>query len=249
MTFTLLQAIAWLRARLGALSLAAMALSAGGCATLAPFDGHLASPVPQLRECAEWFSALDAAVDGAGVRDAGATRIAGFPYLRVDRFSAALRADAARSEGALHALADRLWQLDFDARRHEIANLPEAARTELGKRTGEPEMTRLATRTRECGRLLREIDLAKPGQRAALLGRLAVPDDYVTGYPLLLRRAQVPGGDTRRVRCRPRCRPQGDAGALLAARPPQALRAANRSHGAGLARRPAVGAAALGERP
>ncbi len=169
--------------RLRTLALAAATLAAGGCATLqSPFDAHLASPVAQVRECADWFAALDASIDAAGVRDASATRIAGFPYLRTDRFSASLRAEAARDERALNALADRLWGLDFDARRHEIANLPEAARVELGKRTGEPEITRVAARTRECGRLLREIDLAKPAQRAALLERLAVPDDYVSAY-------------------------------------------------------------------
>lgn len=175
--------------------LALSGLLAGGCASVqGPFSGHLASPALQIRECAEWFSALDAAIDAAGVRDAAHPRVAGFPYLRTDRFHAALAGDAARNPQAVEALADRLWQLDFDARRHEIANLPDAARAELGRRTGEPEITRIAGRTRECGRLLREIDMAKPAQRAALLERLSVPDDYVTGYRIagLYALTQVP---------------------------------------------------------
>ena len=40
-----------------------------GCATLnAPFSNHLASPAPQIRECAEWYRALDEHVAAAGVR-------------------------------------------------------------------------------------------------------------------------------------------------------------------------------------
>jgi len=157
-----------------------------GCASLSqtPFESHLSSEAPQVRSCADWFQALDAAVEIQGVRDAGTARIAGFPYLRVDRHHAALREQAAMSGPVFDALADRLLQLDFDARRHEIANLPEAARTALARSTGEPEITRIASRTRDCSRLLREIDLAKPDRRELLLSRLHVPDDYVTGYRL-----------------------------------------------------------------
>ena len=69
--------------------LVAVALAAG-CASLQ--DQY---PSPPARECAEWYQALDEATDAAGVRDAQYTRVAGFPYLRVDRMLASLRSRAA----------------------------------------------------------------------------------------------------------------------------------------------------------
>jgi hypothetical protein len=141
--------------------LVAIALAAG-CASLQ--DQY---PSPRARECAQWYQALDEATDAAGVRDAQYTRVAGFPYLRVDRMLASLRSRAAASEPALQAFAERLLELDLESRRYEIDNLPR-------------ELPRASAmrRTQECGRLLREIDMAKPQARAAMLSAAEVPDDY-----------------------------------------------------------------------
>jgi hypothetical protein len=149
---------------------AAALVLVSGCATLdVPLRGHLASEAPQVRECAEWFRALDERVEAAGVRDAQDTRVRGFPYLRASRLLAALRPVAAANERALNALADRMFALDQEARRYEIMNLPPgqvpAVREALG-------------RTQHCGQLLRELDLAKPEMRQAVLERAQVPDDY-----------------------------------------------------------------------
>ena len=160
----------------------AAAVAAGGCATLGgDFDAHLASPAVQVRECAEWYRALDAATGEAGVGDAQYHRLPGFPYLRVDRVTASLRERAAQSEPAMQAYAERLLELDLEARRHEIENLP---RTRLEALPGMTGLTRghVLRRTDACGRLLREIDLAKPQARAALLAQSSVPDDYETGW-------------------------------------------------------------------
>lgn len=152
------------------LSIAAVFALAAGCASLeAPFSGHLASDAQERRACAEWFQNLDARVEAAGVRDAQETRVAGFPYLRVSRLLAALRpADA--SEEAVQALADRMLALDLESRRFEIMNLP------AGQAGGVRESV---ARTQYCGRLLRELDLANPDARRALLERAQVPDDYI----------------------------------------------------------------------
>ena len=71
--------------------------------------------------CARLFADIDRRIDSLGVRDAEAHRVAGFPYLRVDRFSAALsqRATNASQERAWRA---RLQQLDETARASELAN-------------------------------------------------------------------------------------------------------------------------------
>jgi hypothetical protein len=184
-----------------------LVLVAAGCASL-PFDAHLASSSPAVRSCAEWYRGLDGEIDAAGVRDAQHTRVPGFPYLRVDRALAALRDRAAASEPALHAFAERLLELDLGSRQHEIGNLPGAAAGAL-------------KRTQECGRLLREIDLAKPDARAQLLQLARVPDDYsfarrVFGLYLLTRIAFASG--VRRWEEETRAAFSGEPGA-----PPEAV--------------------------
>ena len=77
----------------------------GGCAT--PGDPYSAAPArTQLSaddapgSCLRRLQAMDARVDGAGVRDAQAQRVNGFPFLRADRYtvlSAPAGSDAQRA--------------------------------------------------------------------------------------------------------------------------------------------------------
>jgi hypothetical protein len=156
------------------LALVALVMLAG-CATSSQY---LDAPSDQVRRCAHWYEALDRAVDESGARDAQYARVPGFPHYRVDRALASLRVQAAREPSAAQAFAERLGELDLDARRYEILNLPPARLSEL-LGTG---ATREAAvrRTADCGRLLREQDLAEPQTRAAMLDRAEVPDDYST---------------------------------------------------------------------
>lgn len=176
------------------LALATAALC--GCASISPhsgpdFEGHLASEALPVRTCAEWYRALDQAVEESGVGDAQFARIAGFPYLRVDRAHAAQRDRARSGESALQAFAERLLALDLDARRHELDNLPVERVRALPGVAAELPRNDAMLRTRACGRLLREIDVAKPAGRERLLARASVPDDYSLAqralglYPLL----------------------------------------------------------------
>jgi hypothetical protein len=149
------------------LVLLAVACAMGGCASLQdPSSAHLQSSVASLRECAQWYQALDAEVDAAGVRDAQYTRVPGFPYLRADRMAAATRARAAQSEPLLRAHVQRMLDLDLESRRFEIENLSAG-------RSGA-----LLRRARDCAGLLRDADLASAESRAQLLDRARVPDDY-----------------------------------------------------------------------
>jgi len=178
--------------------LACLALAAG-CATVdAPFRAHLEAPSAHVRDCAGWYVALDRAVDRAAVRDAQYDPVAGFPYLRVDRSFAAVRDRAAQSDAAYAAYVERLGELDLEAREHEIRNLPRELLEELAG--FDPVIARAAAlqRTRDCGRLLRELDFARPEARPALLEHAAVPDEYstlarVAGLYALTRHAFVPG--------------------------------------------------------
>lgn len=145
------------------------ALLTAGCAT---GDGrlatHLEGGADDVRECAYWYRALDAEVDGAGVRDAQYTRLAGLPHLRVDRLLASLKERATRSDAALRAYDERMAELDLEARRHEVRNLPtlnDEARTQALRRAS------------ECSSRLRAADRE---HAAAVLAAVQVPDDYST---------------------------------------------------------------------
>ena len=152
-----------------------------GCATVEqPLRENLLTQKTAVRQCAEAFRALDAAVDHAGVRDAEAHRIAGFPYLRIDRYHAQLRDVAGRDAQAHELWVSRLQALDREARRAEINNLREAdiRALESGERAA------LLDNTAQCADTLRAHDqaqdLTSPQRLALLHARAQVPDRYVT---------------------------------------------------------------------
>lgn len=148
-----------------------------GCATVqAPLKSDLAAADPQQQSCADWFQQLDATVDHAGTRDAGAYRIPGFPYLRLDRFSASFTAQAKRDPQAFGAWIARLEALDASARDDEIRNLPSRF-FPIGD-IDTPEAAR--ARTRQCAARLAHVDLATASGRALLFDRARVPDNYST---------------------------------------------------------------------
>ena len=146
-------------------------LVAAACA--APQRSHLESASAQYQECAQWYRALDAEVDAAGVRDAQHARVPGFPYLRVDRMAAAFAPQAAGDARVLQALVGRMRDLDLESRRYEIENLSPG-------RSGA-----LLQRARTCATILTQADLAEPQARAQLLERARVPDDYSTARRVL----------------------------------------------------------------
>jgi hypothetical protein len=181
-----------------AVALAMATLIVSGCAVnRVPVaigqDGVPATMPPDLRACADWYAALDTQTELAGVRDAGATRIAGFPYARVDRFTSSLRdrvgnplddgpAGEVPPGVRMATLVARLLGLDVQARAIELANLPEPARAALPGAALASEPAALMQRLHDCGARWAVSDLASPARMADLMQALVVPDDYVTGY-------------------------------------------------------------------
>jgi hypothetical protein len=140
-------------------------LAGGGCADIERRQGG---------DCAQWFERLDETVDRAGVRDAGAYRIPGFPYLRTDRFSASFRDEVGRDPAAFDAWVERLRQLDATARAYELRNLP----ADFFGSLGVADRSSATLRTDACAVELGRADLASPSRKAGLIAVAAVPDDY-----------------------------------------------------------------------
>lgn len=155
------------RAAMTVAALLATAWLAAGCASLDPYAQppireHLARD-DDVGRCARLLRETDAAIDAAGTRDAGAPRVPGFPYLRVDRFTASLAEPAAALRGASFAAWSELMAgLDRQAREAELGN------------AGTPQV---ATAIDACRWALA---VADGGELARLRDAAVVPDDYST---------------------------------------------------------------------
>lgn len=159
-----------------ALAWVGMALFLASCANFPASAPPLRATSPAAQACAAWIDALDAAVAQAGVADAGAHRVATFPYLRVDRLSASFAAalDARQPDARFAEWAERLRAIDLHGRRSELANLDIGSLKGLGL----GDATQALARADQCSRTLADEDLAAPERRAALLRLAQVPDDY-----------------------------------------------------------------------
>jgi hypothetical protein len=108
-----------------ALFVVSLAAALAGCASVDPYASPpIASHLMRddaVGYCARLFEDIDRRVDVLGVRDAEAPRVEGFPYLRIDRFDAAL-ATRADNGAARAAWLARLAALDETARTAELAN-------------------------------------------------------------------------------------------------------------------------------
>ena len=149
---------------------AVVAMTLGACATVQPPQSlHLQVADAGVRDCAQWFQALDAAVDAAGVRDREAAPVAGFPYLRSTRFLAALM-PAAQTDALRRTWLEQLRVTDLQARAAELRNLPAAQAI-----ANAPAMAQ------RCGAMLMAQDLAHPALPALLAERVNVADAYSDG--------------------------------------------------------------------
>ncbi len=148
-------------------ALLVIALFAGGCASVdpyapAPMRAHL-ERADSVGECARLLRRVDEHIDAAGVRDAGALRVPGFPYLRVDRFTASLGESAGELRGAgFAAWSELMAQADRQARAAELAN------------SGQPVQDAVIDACRYA------LAVADGGELVTLRAAAQVPDDYST---------------------------------------------------------------------
>jgi len=136
----------------------------GGCAR----DPLRESATPDpIRECGSLFATDDARILHAGVRDAQYRAIPGHPYLRIDRFHAALTTRLGEPAARATWLR-RLAAFDATSRRIEHRNLAPAAR---------PGAAEIAALDRCAQRAIAAL-LADEGRFAALLTRIRIDDNY-----------------------------------------------------------------------
>lgn len=146
----------------------------------------VAPPLPPadspLGGCLDLYQTLDKTVAEQGVTPSTPIRIAGFPYLRVDRFLAHYR------ERPLIPVELRTWlahlaALDGTSRFIELESLPSSTATELARRFA-PAGDLPAALT-ACSRALQNYDLNHPRRLALIRQRAAVADDYRTLHQVL----------------------------------------------------------------
>jgi hypothetical protein len=156
------------------LSVGAMMLAAGCAAIDQPLPSDLELSSVDTQECASWFTKLDETIDRAGVRDAEAFRVPGYPYLRVNRFLASFREQAQKDSASFAAWEKRLRDLDARSRSYELQNLPQPQLAALGAGS----RSEAAARTDRCAVSLATLDANNAVRRRKLLERAQVPDDY-----------------------------------------------------------------------
>ncbi|MBT7770235.1 MAG: hypothetical protein HN705_09610 [Rhodospirillales bacterium] len=145
-----------------------VAVGASGCAGVEERLAASRMNDAAAQSCVAVFRRVDQAV--APVADAETVRIAGFPYLRINRLLAS-HANTARSGPAFNAWVGRMRALARTARSVELANLPTKTRHNIKSSVA---------RLEECARLLQTHDLADDRGRQILRDTATVPDHYNT---------------------------------------------------------------------
>lgn len=125
-----------------------------------------------LERCEEDFARFHAAVERAGAEAAHPRAVAGFPWLRADRFLASFAGELTGAD-ARRAWMRRLADLAAQARDIERALLPEGAMV--------PDEARL----HPCATRLIERDLLHSDRMAAVAAAVTIPDDYEDAWRAL----------------------------------------------------------------
>jgi hypothetical protein len=154
-----------------------------GCA--ATTVKHQPRDFERPREYVRFFEILDRAVDEFEVRNAASYPVAGFPYLRTNRFLTGLKNDldtAPRREQWVRWLQ----QLDTEGRWKEIQNLPSAALGELAAELDQaPDRQLLQERMLSYSNKLMNHDRHRAEFFETLRAAVSDIDEYKTAYRVL----------------------------------------------------------------
>jgi post-segregation antitoxin (ccd killing protein) len=147
-----------------------------GCAGIS--KSPVAPSAVRPAECAAFFENLDKRVEAAGVRNAAAAAVPGFPYLRANRFLAALGLRL-KGEDEKDSWGRWMQELDLQGRKAEISNLPEeAVQTLAGEKDAARAREAVFSRLASCADEFRRHDRAGKDYFAAVQANVHVPDEY-----------------------------------------------------------------------
>jgi len=157
----------------------------------APFLTHrIPQQLERPKSCHEFLIRLDEKVEAAGVRDASTFPIPGFPYLRTNRFFAALKKNL-NDDSEKEAWVKWMQDLDLRSRKKEISNLPDAMVLSLMSKE-QPNRESLHRQVESCSSELLNHDQSHPDFYPLLRSFVDVPDEYswflraVGLYPLVV---------------------------------------------------------------
>jgi hypothetical protein len=151
-----------------------------GCATTAVHER--VADFERPAQYARFFEVLDRSVDAADGRNAASFAVAGFPYLRTNRFLTGLKQDL-DTDARQKQWIRWLQRLDIEARKKEIRNLPSAAIRELARELGEtPDRQIIEDRVADYSEKLLNHDQGRPDFFATVQAAVTNPDEYRTAY-------------------------------------------------------------------
>jgi len=143
-------------------------------------------------EAGKFFRQLDETVKRAGVRDVSSALVSGFPYLRSNRFLVSIGQTLTDLLQEKEEWARLLQELDLQARKKEIRNLPDEAIVALGyAKGGKADREGLYSRVESASQSLLSHDRGSADFYPMLSRVVNVPGEYSTArriagvYPLV----------------------------------------------------------------
>jgi hypothetical protein len=153
-----------------------LVLLLNACSTIPP----LPAADNAVTRCLQIYREADGTLAGTGMIPSRPAPVAGFSYLRVDRFLASYR-DQKMDQAALSVWLERMAEYARAARKIALTALPENDYAHLaGTLRGDPEQ--LLT---DCAHTLVHYDLMHPDRIAALRNNAVVPSEYLTFNQIL----------------------------------------------------------------
>jgi len=145
-----------------------------GCASF--LSQRIPQSLERPRPCQEFFERLDEKVREAGVRDASAFSVPGFPYLRTSRFLSALK-ERLKDEQERKIWVRWMQDLSLRSRKKEISNLPDPMVRSLTSKD-RPDRASLYGQVESCSSELLCHDQTHPDFYPLLQSFVDVPDEY-----------------------------------------------------------------------
>ena len=137
-----------------------------------------------------FFNHLDMAVKKYAVSDASGFVVPGFPYLRSNRFLAAMKERLVTSDVGAYWV-EHMLELSLTSRQKELSNLSAAALMEISRATGEPaDADTMYQKTESYALQLLRDDQTNPDFMDILKRAVTIPDEYSSAarffglYPL-----------------------------------------------------------------